>query len=264
MEDIKFIPCSLCKDKEPLHKLGYYYVYDKDNTIIGIVECDCHKEYKKRKKTISLLKKSNLNILEEIELFENYLSHYKGQKSLPTIYKLRNYINNYHKNTPAYHANLYFYGGSGTQKTYASKYVGYHLIKKGFSVYYILMQSLIVLLSPDFNAENNTVNKLKDFLLSVDLLIIDDSFDKRKVTLYRSGYQLPFLESFLKERFDIRKKGTIFISTTYPTNIQDNGFGDSLQNFIVRNTLAKGTVLTFEDIYEKEISRIEDLSSIFS
>jgi len=258
-----FVPCSFCRDREPLHKKGYYYVYTEQGNIKGIAECNCHKEYIRNKKLYTILKNSNLNIQEEeFSVFENYHSHYRGEKSFSSISKIDKYIHNFSLHNNAYKAMLYFCGDPGSQKTYTAKYVGYHLVKKGFSVYYTLMQSLILTISPDFETDSD--RKKREFLLHVDSLIIDDSFDKRRVTLYRSGYQLPILESFLKERFDIRRKGIIFVSTVHPKKIEEQGFGSSLENFIVRNTVQKGTLLSFEDIYDREIHKIEDMSAIFS
>ena len=39
--------------------------------------------------------------------------------------------------------------------------------------------------------------------LECDFLIIDDSFDKKKATIFKSGYQIPFLDEFLRTRLEI-------------------------------------------------------------
>ena len=60
----------------------------------------------------------------------------------------------------------------------------------------------------------------------------------------------------------MNKKGIIFISNTDPLEIVKHGFSDSIQNFVVRNTIEKHTVLFMQDEYFKNVSKI-DINSIF-
>ena len=91
--------------------------------------------------------------------------------------------------------------------------------------------------------------------LEADLLIVDESFDKSKLTLYKSGYQIPFIDRFIRERFEINKKAIIFISNKEPTQIEEQGFGFSLESLIRRNV--RESTLNFFDTYIDNCNTID-------
>jgi DNA replication protein DnaC len=153
------------------------------------------------------------------------------------------------------------FGPYGTQKTHLAQWAGISLLKKGFSVRYSSMQRLVSNLSSEFDS-NLEKQKLVEELLSVDCLILDECFSKTKVTLYRSGYQLPFLETFLRERMEHRQKAIIFISNNTLDEIASQGFGESIEDFVKRNIRPKGTELKFTDSYRANVSTI-DVDNIF-
>jgi len=84
------------------------------------------------------------------------------------------------------------------------------------------MYRLIELLTGSFERKEE-YEKILNQLKKSDLLIIDESFTKDKVLLYKSGYQLPFLDAFLRERLDVIKRGTLFISNKSVMNIESEG-----------------------------------------
>ena len=99
-------------------------------------------------------------------------------------------------------------------------------------------------------------------LTEVDLLIIDESFMKERVTIYRSGYQLSFLDTFLRNRIQSNKRGVIFISNISMDDIDKNIFGEGLIDLVKRNvTLNNGNML-FEDNYLDQKSEIQ-IESLF-
>ena len=97
-------------------------------------------------------------------------------------------------------------------------------------------------------AVENTYNKL----LTSDFLIVDESFDKSKITLYRSGYQIPYLDNFIRERYESRRKPIIFVSNIKPNDIDENLFGRSLKDLIVRST-AESCLEFFDKFVENRI-----------
>jgi len=112
------------------------------------------------------------------------------------------------------------------------------------------MDKLIKGLSSGFDSDPE-IQEFKQNMLDVDVLILDESFARDKVTLYKSGYQLPYLDSFLRERCDSAKKGIIFISNTNPENIATEGFGVSIQDFIIRKTKPSNSIFKMNDVYMK-------------
>ena len=94
--------------------------------------------------------------------------------------------------------------------------------------------------------------------MEADLLILDESFDKFKVNIFNTGYQLPFLDSFLRSKFEVGKKCILFISNVPPNNISQNGFGDSLQSLVERN-VATSTFI-FKDKFSRNAVELEHLA----
>ena len=182
-----FIACRKCANK-PGPKAGFVY---KDGFV---VECECHQKYRERK--LYQLKAKQANIWQNPP---NIKKTYKGKNSLSCRDQFVVYIENFQKFRDKV---VYMHGPNGTQKTSLAMWGAFELIKEGYHVQYILMYRLIELLTASFEKRTEyeiIINKLK----SSDLLIIDESFAKDKVLLYKSGYQLPFLDSFLRERIDV-------------------------------------------------------------
>lgn len=217
----KFIPCRRCAHL-PGPKPGFIYVAN-DLT----KEHECHQKYRE-KKLYSIRAKTS-------DLWENppdIRETYKGERSLGSKDAFITYIDGFKSYRDK---SVYMHGPNGTQKTSIAMWGGLELIKQGWKVQYILMYRLIALLTSSFDKREEyevILNKLK----SADLLIIDEAFTKDKVLLYKSGYQLPFLDSFLRERIDVYRRGTLFISNKDSSEISGEGFGKSLQDLIIRNT----------------------------
>jgi len=66
------------------------------------------------------------------------------------------------------------------------------------------------------------------------MLIVDDAFDPKKITLYKSGYQLPFLDTFFRRRIEGLKKAICFTSNV-PISEIGGTFGQSIQALIKRS-----------------------------
>ena len=90
------------------------------------------------------------------------------------------------------------------------------------------------LISCNYGERQNELSKSVEQYRDVDLLIIDECFDKKKMTLYQSGWQLSFLDSFLRERMEQNKKATIFISNVYLSMIEGT-FGIGMLELVKRN-----------------------------
>ena len=241
-----FTPCRICaKKKGPFP--GFYFVEEGEATYVK--ECECHKQWFARQNLERRLSAANL----WVDLDYDPDRHYRGTKSLEEVSNLKFYVKNFDKRFSS--KMVYLYGANGTQKTTLAMWVGRELIREGKTVYYSLMENLSIALAPDFNAEDDSRAKLVERALDADLLILDESFDKNSTTIYKSGYQIPFLSNFLKTRAEVDKKAIIIISNTLPADIASHGFGIGLQNFIARST--RESLLQFRDIYVKEANVID-------
>jgi DNA replication protein DnaC len=225
------------------------YIQEEGSSTLYVEECVCHERWRNR--NIFNIRAHYANIWPEA--IDYSLGDYKGDKSIHNVVLLQNYVKNFEKLS---YAMSYLYGPNGTQKTTVAQWIGAQLIKKGYTVKFLHMQKLSKVLS-DFTrgkVDMEEANNLENEYLNVDLLIVDESFSKDKVTLYQSGFQIPHLDRFLRERFEMKKKGIMFISNNPCTNIAKEGFGESLQDLISRNVLMQKTHLEFLDNYTKIMS----------
>jgi DNA replication protein DnaC len=150
------------------------------------------------------------------------------------IEKLKTYVEKFKEKFSSIH--LYFWSHeNSTQKTTTASIVGKNLLKKGYSVQFILMSHLLKALSEEkFNEEHSDI---LDKIRKSDFLIIDDSFDKKKATIYKSGYQIPFLDEFLRNRLEIQKKAICFSSNFSISEIDEEIFGKSIKSLVRRSVL---------------------------
>ena len=255
----KFIPCRTCRNK-PGPKPGFYFetIPYGQSTSRVVVECDCHKEWKHRNLfEISAVR----NSIWPEALDYNPDNDYVGSHSLDNVQRLQKYVTNFEDYTDVM---VYVYGPNGTQKTTLVQWVGASLLDRGYSVRYVLMQNLIEMLwkrEDDFDDEafrGREITKLK----TIDLLIVDEAFSREKVSLYKSGYQLPYLDRFLRERFEMHRKGLVFISNHPPEEIGQHGFSKSIEDLIVRKTRPQKSALEFLDNYVKSASTF-DIPGVF-
>ena len=243
-----FIPCRNCAKLEGPFP-GYYYIKVGVRKAAYVKECDCHRAWSEKQNLLRRLKEANV----WTDLSYDPDVDYKGTDSLEDVSALKTYVALFEKKYSD--KMIYMFGNNGTQKTTLAMWVARELIKKSHTVLYTLMETLSVSLSPDFKAEDNSRELFVQKALDVDLLIIDEGFDKSKMTVYKSGYQIPFLDSFLRERFDIGKKAVVFISNKTIDSLSSSGFGDSLQSLVARNT--NQSSLIFNDVYIKKANSID-------
>lgn len=255
----KFIPCRVCKNKDG-PKPGFYWkeIPYGNSTSRVVVECECHKTWRQTE-TFRINAVQGSIWPEAIDYHPE--ADYQGKQSVENVKRLQKYVFNFDEYTDVM---TYLYGPNGTQKTTLAQWVGASLLLKGYKVQYILMQNLLTFLS-DFTHDQESEEKKQRYiekLKSIDLVIIDEAFSRDKVTLYKSGWQLPFLDRFLRERFEMNRKGIMFVSNTSPEEIENHGFSRSIQDLVVRKTRPYGSALEFLDNYIDNASRF-DVKGIF-
>lgn len=129
---------------------------------------------------------------------------------------------------------LYFWSHeNGTQKTTMAGIVAKLLLDKGKKVCFVSMGDLLKnLQSEQFDEEAASVVCLYK---SCDFLIVDDSFDKRKATMYKSGWQVSFLDQFLRYRLETVRLATCFTSNFAVDEIDESVFGIGVKKLVQRS-----------------------------
>lgn len=250
---MKFIPCGKCDN-------GYIYKEDGPNACIAI-ECECHKKWLHQNTVEKTYKHNGFDMRH----FNYTPRQYVGTKSTADKDRIINYVSQFELNPQVRSLVCYLYGPNGTQKTTMMSWVGKALIDKGFSVRYMLMNDLVKLLmnAEDFDSEKAEKAKaLVDKLEETDLVIVDEAFDKEKMKLWRSGYQISFLDSWIRKRVGALNRGIFFISNVEIQNIEANGLSHSIQDFVEREVEINNCYLKFEDNYLKSSAK-EFTGSLF-
>jgi len=206
-----FIPCGKCENG---------YVYGR----LGIQECACRVKWRQVCEMEIKIEKAQI----PLSAMDYDISKYQGMQSVDSIELLKKYTNNFDKMN---RVNLYLWSrANSTQKTTVALWIGTHLLEQGYSVQFVLMNDLLKeLVRADFeDSSREYIQKL----IECDFLIIDDSFDPKKVTVYKSGYQIAFLDSFLRKRLTSH-------ATCFTANISISEIGStfemSLQKLIERS-----------------------------
>lgn len=157
---------------------------------------------------------------------------YVGSDRAGNIAKLRKYIAHFDERYRS--VNLYFWSlENGTQKTTIAQWVARELLSRNFRAHFILMHQLVKLVERVEweKRDDDYLERLK----KCDFLVIDDAFDTSKMLLYRSKHQLPFIDSFLRERLEhLRGHATCFTSNT-PIDQIHAEYGASIESLIERN-----------------------------
>ena len=223
-----FIPCRKCSNKKGPEP-GYFYV--KVKGFDAVQECNCHINWRKKEDLARRAKESNVYTSLTFD-------DYKGNTSRTDLTCLRKIADNPQRFLDK-GAMIYIYGPNGTQKTTMVKVLGYNLLKQDYKVFYIRMNDLIqtIIDAGSFNEiESSQARNTYKKLIEADFLLVDESFDKSKITLFKSGYQIPYLDNFIRERYEDLKKPIIFISNIKPQDIDEGLFGKSLKDLINRST----------------------------
>lgn len=272
---IEYIQCRKCLNKnlskksgKPIAGPGYIVIQEK-NPETGLladklIECECHKEWRLKSQLVVKAKRASLDpSLIDYNLRTDYL----GTESLAEVNRVLKYVemslNPKERNdikARLASSVIYLYGTNGTQKTHVGNWMGYEFLKKGKSVRFILMNTLIKLLQKADRDED--VQEQLDKLSDVDLLIIDEAFDKEKVTIYKSNFQFPYIDTFLRDRLQTKHKGIVFISNVSPYDIESKGFNASIQDLVIRNLAQCKGLMEFKDRY-MDIASAPDSDNLF-
>jgi hypothetical protein len=159
------------------------------------------------------------------------LDTYIGKDRFNNIPKLRKYCEEFREKYS--HIHLYIWSKvNGTQKSTCARDMIVRLAGQGVKSKFVLMDSLIKTLV-EADRDDGAKQKAGEWL-TADFLVIDECFAKGQITLFKSGYQLAFVNTFLKERLEIFRRATCF---TANLPIEDIGqeWGRGIQSLIDRS-----------------------------
>jgi hypothetical protein len=180
------------------------------------------------------------------------LDTYIGEDRFNNIPKLKRYCDEFR--TSFLHIHLYLWSRiNGTQKSTCAKDIIVRLAKQGVKSKFVLMDRLIKTLL-DAERDDEAKQKSREWS-ATEFLVIDECFSKGQITLFKSGYQISFLNTFLKERLEVFKRATCF---TANVPIEDIGqeWGASIQSLVDRSI---PTPMLFNDTVAKTNFRNDDI-----
>ncbi len=265
---IEYTPCDKCDN-------GYHYGTNKEGYKYA-TKCKCRLIWEKIAQTRIDGERAHLRpgLYDPADGRIYHPSRdYRGHKSAGAMLKMVKYAEQFEEKFAR--QSLYIYGPHSTQKTTVAQWVALYIMqesrRKGGpkKAQYILMKDLIDLLTREgWDDKDGTAPKVADYNLntirSSDILIIDEAFDKNKITIYKSSYQIPYLDRFLRHRMDVIEKPIIFISNVAP-ELMVNDFPSlkDLSYLIDRRITKQGGALLFKDNYTDEENNFE-IKDIFA
>jgi hypothetical protein len=197
------------------------------------------------KKHISILEaKRYLQSAGVGEITPYGLDTYIGDDKFNNVPKLRKYCGEF--KTTFLHIHLYLWSRiNGTQKSTCAKDLIIRLARQEVKSKFVLMDTLIKTLL-EAERDEFAKHKAREWLLA-EFLVIDECFAKGQITLFKSGYQQAFLNTFLKERLEVFRRATCF---TANIPIEDIGqdWGPGIQSLVDRSI---PTPMLFNDTVAK-------------
>lgn len=169
---------------------------------------------------------------------------FKWDKSLDSIEKCRKYIDKFGEERFS-KISLYLLGSNSSGKTTVACSIGKELIRKGYTVRFILAGHLanLLLQSSNFDPDEEVLEQLKELKKS-DFIILDDAFDPNKSVMWNNQNKniiISLWDQFLR---DCLSKGLRFAITSN-ISISELGsiYGKSFSELLDRNFY----ILKFED-----------------
>jgi DNA replication protein DnaC len=222
------------------------WIIDEENA----QKCLCLIEWQNKVENEIIINNTNL----PISIKDYNIKDYIGPDNNGNLIKLKKYIAEFGLKFKQVH--LYISGANSSQKTTVVGWLGKEIAKLNHTVLYCTMNEMIKdLIAVERNSElEEKIIRYKES----DLLIVDEAFDLTKLVLYQSGYQLSFIDTFLRERLERNKKSTIFISNVY-LDLIDLKFGKSLIELIRRNCESSKMMIFEDSINLRNSFEIKDL-----
>lgn len=247
-----YIPCEKCKVSP-----NPGYLTKEDGTVL---ECNCLKNYNNYIRLVKYLKSVGV----PTRYIDYSISDYEGEKSLDSVNKVKNLIPNI-EDFVEKGLQLYLVGPEFTQKAAISCYIMKKAIMKKKSAYYTTMPNLVHLLKNAYFAKAITaIEATKELALvkNVDLLVVDDAFDSKKVYLGSSSAIQSLLIDFFKHRNN-NLKSNVYVSEVKVRDIDLTGTGNAVGfgSFFQGYLQDECVELEFEDVLSRR-SRNKQIASL--
>ena len=225
--------------------------------------CDCRKRHEYELSASNILLQSGL--LTENSTYEDFkklidysFDDYKGKDENGNIKRIKKYVDEFERSDkPFKNMHFYIWGEQGTQKSYTLKGMLAKLACKGKSVYYTFTKDLI-----DFIIDSDRIEesqKKLDYIMNVDVLVLDE-FEESRCALWKSQFKENSLIVWIKNRLEIIRKSTFFVSNDSIEQMKSGAFGNLFGDLIDRET--KFGRFEFVDKYFDNISK-EKLEEVF-
>ena len=240
---------------------------DSNGFIVGessAVKCECRKQYEYELSASNILLQSELltenSTYEDFKKLINYsFDDYKGKDENGNIKRIKKYVDEFDRSDkPFKNMHFYIWGGQGTQKSYTLKGMLAKLACKGKSIYYTFLKNLISLII-ESDRDENVKSKL-NYIMNVDVLVIDE-FEEKRANLWASGYKENTLITWLKDRLEVIRKSTFFISNDSVEAMKQSKFGELYGDLLDRET--KFGRFEFTDRYMDSLSK-EEIQATFA
>ena len=225
--------------------------------------CECRKTYEMELKSSNILLQSGF--LTENSTYEDFkklidysFDDYKGKDENGNIKRIKKYVDEFdNPNKPFKNMHFYIWGGQGTQKSYTLKGVISKLAFMGKTVYYIFTKDLIDLII-DSDRDENAQSKL-NYIMNVDVLVLDE-FEESRCALWKSQFKENSLIVWVKNRLEVIRKSTWFISNDSISEMKSSAFGNLFGDLIERE--CRFGTFEFNDRYFDNMTE-EELQEIF-
>ena len=240
---------------------------DSNGFIVGessAVKCKCRKQYEYELSASNILLQSGLltenSTYEDFKKLINYsFDDYKGKDENGNIKRIKKYVDEFDRSDkPFKNMHFYIWGGQGTQKSYTLKGMLAKLACKGKSVYYTFTKDLIDLIIDSDRIEES--QKKLDYIMNVDVILLDEMKSDR-CALWHSQFKENSLIIWVKNRLEVVRKSTWFISNDSIEQMQSGAFGNLFGDLIDRET--KFGRFEFKDKYFDNIPK-ENIEEIFN
>lgn len=162
--------------------------------------------------------------------------------------QIRGGVDHYIKTFSLESPSLYLVGTNNTGKTLLALHILAEVEKKGHTCLFLTFAEM-VRMAQEYSHEMLEAYK------QCDLLLIDDSFDTQKAVMYKSRYQVSFIDEFLRVRIELRAKPTIFTSNSQIQSISTN-YSTDLFYLMSRNTM--------QVVVEKQFETNKTMLTLFS
>ena len=229
------------------------------------VKCECREKYEYELRASDILSQSGL--LTESSTYADFKklisydfdTDYKGKDENGNINRLKKYVNEFDsKDKPFKNMHFYIWGIQGSQKSYTLKGMLAKLACKGKRVYYAFTKDLIDLIIDSERIEES--QKKLNYIMNVDVLVLDE-FEEKRSNLWKSGYKEQSLIVWIKNRLEIIKKSTFFISNDSIQEMQNGKFGELFGDLIQRE--CRFGTFEFKDKYFDNIPK-EKIDEMFN